>query len=279
MGSASQIMRRLFRSPLSVLGIVFVLVNLAMVLFPEQLAPYDPHEMQFSLRHQPPSAEHWLGTDFYGRDILSRIIFGARVSFLLGLSVVACSLVIGTAVGLFAGYYGGRFDTILMRVTDVFLTLPSLLLALAIMAVRGPGFSNIVLALVITSWTGFARVVRAEVLTVRGRDYAHAARSIGAGDLRIIARHVLPNVMAPIIVYASMGMAAPILMEAALSFLGLGLPPDIPTWGLMLSVDRDHLDVAWWSVTFPGLAIAIAVLGFNLLGDGLRDALDPKLKQ
>lgn len=270
--------RRVIRNRLALLGLVLVLLNLGMVLFAPMVSPYDPFQMSLSERHGAPSAKHLLGTDFFGRDILSRIIHGSRISFLLGISVVSVSLAVGTVLGLVAGYFGGWVDALIMRITDIFLTFPSILFAMAIMAVRGAGFSNVVIALVITTWTGFTRLVRAEVLSLKSREYIQAAESIGARTGRILFLHLLPNVMAPIIVQASMGMAAPILTEAALSFLGLGMPADVPSWGLMLSVDRDFIDTAWWSVTFPGLAIALTVLGFNLLGDGLRDALDPKLR-
>ncbi len=272
------VFRRLVRNRLALLGLVLVALNLAMVLFAPAISPYEPFKMSLSERHSPPGAKHLLGTDFFGRDILSRIIHGARVSFLLGITVVSFSLAVGTTLGLVAGYFGGWVDSLIMRVTDIFLTFPSILFAMAIMAVRGAGFSNVVIALVTTTWTGFARLVRAETLSLRSREYIQAAESIGARKGRILLMHLLPNVMAPIIVQASMGMAAPILTEAALSFLGLGMPADVPSWGLMLSVDRDFIDTAWWSVAFPGLAIAMTVLGFNLLGDGLRDALDPKLR-
>lgn len=272
------VFRRLVRNRLALLGLILVALNLAMVLFAPAISPYEPFKMSLSERHSPPGAKHLLGTDFFGRDILSRIIHGARVSFLLGITVVSFSLAVGTTLGLVAGYFGGWVDSLIMRVTDIFLTFPSILFAMAIMAVRGAGFSNVVIALVTTTWTGFARLVRAETLSLRSREYIQAAESIGARKGRILLMHLLPNVMAPIIVQASMGMAAPILTEAALSFLGLGMPADVPSWGLMLSVDRDFIDTAWWSVAFPGLAIAMTVLGFNLLGDGLRDALDPKLR-
>ena len=273
-----RVLRMLLTNPLAMIGLVLVLINLSMVLFAPRLAPYDPEKMTLRKRHTPPCAEHILGTDFFGRDILSRIIYGSRISFSLGLFVVTGGLIVGTAVGLTAGYFGGKVDAALMRLTDVFITFPQLLLAMAIMAVWGAGFGNVVFALTVTGWTSFARIIRAEALSLRNGEYIQAARSLGASDLRIMFRHLLPNIMAPIIVQASMGMASPILTEAALSFLGLGMPPNVPSWGGMLSIDRDFIDTAWWSVTFPGLAIAFSVLGFNLFGDGLRDILDPKLK-
>ena len=273
-----RILRRLFRNPLTVVGFIFILINLIMVIFAESLAPFNPEEMHLIDRHTAPCAKYLLGTDFYGRDILSRIIYGARVSFTLGVSVVAGGLLWGTSLGMLAGYLGGRADSLIMRLTDVFLSFPQLVFAMAIMAIRGQGFLNVVIALTITGWTPFARLSRAEALAQREREYIQAAQTLGAGTPRILLRHLLPNIMAPIIVQATMGMAAPILTEASLSFLGIGMPPDIPSWGGMLSVDRDYIETAWWSITFPGLAIAFTVLGFNLFGDGLRDALDPKLQ-
>lgn len=276
--NTKKILRRLFRNPLTIAGFILILANLVMVIFAPQIAPYDPEEMHLADRHTAPCFKYLLGTDFYGRDILSRIVYGSRVSFTLGVSVVLGGLLFGTTLGLGAGYFGGRTDSLLMRLTDIFLTFPQLVFAMAIMAVRGQGFGNVVFALTVTGWTAFARLVRAEGLSLRSREFIQAAQSLGASTPRILFRHLLPNLMAPIIVQATMGMATPILTEAALTFLGIGMPPDVPSWGGMLSVDRDFMETAWWSITFPGLAIALTVLGFNLFGDGLRDALDPKLK-
>ena len=273
-----RVLRRLFRRPLTVIGLFLILANIVMVLFAPVLSPYNPEEMHLKDRHSPPSMKYLLGTDFYGRDILSRIIHGSRISFTLGLSVVAGGLLFGTTLGLVAGYFGGRGDSLLMRVTDIFLAFPQMVFAMAIMSVRGQGFGNVVLALTLTGWTAFARLVRAEALSLRDLEFVQAVQSLGARTPRILFRHLLPNLMAPIIVQATMGMATPILTEAALTFLGIGIPPNVPSWGGMLSVDRDFMETAWWSVTFPGLAIACTVLGFNLFGDGLRDALDPKLR-
>ena len=276
--NARKIARRLFRNPLTIAGFALILANLVMVLFAQHLAPFDPDEMHLIDRHTAPCWKYLLGTDFYGRDILSRLIYGSRISFTLGVSVVLGGLLFGTTLGLSAGYFGGKVDSLLMRVTDIFLTFPQLVFAMAIMAVRGQGFGNVVFALTVTGWTAFARLVRAEGLSLRSREFIQAAQSLGAGTPRILFRHLLPNLMAPVIVQATMGMATPILTEAALTFLGIGMPPDVPSWGGMLSVDRDFMETAWWSITFPGVAIALTVLGFNLFGDGLRDALDPKLK-
>lgn len=276
--NARKIFRRLFRNPLTIIGFILILANLIMVLLAPQISPFNPEDMHLPDRHTAPCARYLLGTDFYGRDILSRIIYGSRISFSLGVSVVMGGLLLGTSLGLSAGYFGGKVDSLLMRITDVFLTFPQLVFAMAIMAIRGQGFGNVVFALTVTGWTAFARLVRAEALSLRSREFVQAAQSLGAGNPRILFRHLLPNLMAPVIVQATMGLATPILTEAALTFLGIGMPPNIPSWGGMLSVDRDFMETAWWSVTFPGLAIALTVLGFNLFGDGLRDALDPKLK-
>ncbi len=276
--NAKKTIRWLFRNPLTVIGFVLILANLTMVFFAPQIAPYNPEQMHLADRHTAPCLKYLLGTDFYGRDILSRIIYGSRISFTLGISVVMGGLLFGTTLGLSAGYFGGKADSLLMRITDAFLTFPQLVFAMAIMAVRGQGFGNVVLALTVTGWTAFARLVRAEALGLRSREFVQAAQSLGASTPRILFRHLLPNLMAPVIVQATMGMAAPILTEAALTFLGIGMPPNVPSWGGMLSVDRDFMETAWWSITFPGVAIALTVLGFNLFGDGLRDVLDPKLK-
>lgn len=271
-------LRRLFKNKLTLLGFILILCNLIMVFFAPYIAPYDPEAMHLIDRHTAPCAKYLLGTDFYGRDILSRIIYGSRISFSLGLAVVTGGLLFGTTLGLCAGYFGGKIDSLIMRITDVFLSFPSLVFAMAIMSIRGQGFSNVVIALTVVGWTAFARLVRAEAMSLRNREYIQAAQSLGASTPRILFLHLLPNLMAPIIVQATMGMATPILTESALTFLGIGMPPNIPSWGGMLSVDRDFIETAWWSVTFPGLAIAFTVLGFNLFGDGLRDALDPKTK-
>jgi peptide/nickel transport system permease protein len=276
--NARKTLRRLFRNPLTVIGFILILANLIMVLLAPQISPFDPEDMHLPDRHTAPCARYLLGTDFYGRDILSRIIYGSRISFSLGISVVMGGLLLGTSLGLSAGYFGGKVDSLLMRITDVFLAFPQLVFAMAIMAIHGQGFGNVVFALTVVGWTAFARLVRAEALSLRSREFIQAAQSLGASNPRILFRHLLPNLLAPIIVQATMGMATPILTEAALTFLGIGMPPNIPSWGGMLSVDRDFMETAWWSITFPGLAIALTVLGFNLFGDGLRDALDPKLK-
>jgi peptide/nickel transport system permease protein len=224
-----------------------------------------------------PGAKYWLGADEFGRDIASRLIYGSRVALVVGAVSVLIALALGTVLGTVAGFLGGAADEVIMRALDVLLAFPYLLLAIAIVSALGPGLENTILAVGIWATPGFARVIRGSVLAVKEQEYVAAARAIGAGTARVIARHVLPNCVSILIVYSALYMASAILLEAALSFLGLGIQPPMPSWGLMVSTGRDFLTIAPHIATFPGLAIALAVLGFNLLGDGLRDALDPRL--
>ncbi|ELZ08210.1 binding-protein-dependent transport systems inner membrane component [Halovivax asiaticus JCM 14624] len=268
---------RQFRSnTLNVIGLVIVLTLILTAIFAPMLAPHDPEEQHLRDRLEGPSAEHPLGTDQLGQDVLSRLIFGARVSLKIGVAVVGISLAIGTAVGVTAGYAGGYVDEGLMRLVDVLLAFPGLLLALVIAGILGPSLTNIMIALAIVGWTSYARVVRGSVLSVKEEEYVKASQLMGTGRLRIVGRHVLPNVMGPVVVLATLDMATVILSTAGLSFLGLGAQPPTPEWGTMISEGRYYLRSAWWVVNFPGLAIMFAVLGFNLLGDGLRDVLDPR---
>jgi len=269
---------RVKKSPTAIIGLTIVFLFIVIAVFAPYIAPYDPFEMNLRNRQEAPSWEHPFGTDFFGRDIMSRMIFGARISLIMGVSVIAVRALIGIILGLFAGYYGGWVETIIMRLTDAVIAFPGIILALAIMAVRGPGLFNVFFALSIVGWTTFCRLVRGEVLSIRERDYVIAARGLGAKDIRIMLAHILPNIMPAIVIYATLGIAAPIISEAGLSFLGLGARADQITWGFMISMARPYIRYAWWSITFPGLAIVIVVLGFNLLGDGLRDALDPRMK-
>lgn len=236
----------------------------------------DPYEITSSSRLSPPSSAHPFGTDDLGRDVLARVIYGGRVSLLVGFIATFLSLTIGILLGAVAGYYRGMADWLISRVIEVVLCFPFLFLVLAIVALMRPSMLTIVVALAITSWTSDARFVRGELLRVRELDYAHAARAIGARDLRIVFRHLLPNAIAPVIVSSSFGVASAILTESALSFLGLGVPLPQPSWGSILSSAYDHLDYAWWLVLFPGLAIFLTVAAFNLVGDRLRDLLDPR---
>ena len=224
------------------------------------------------------SAEHMLGTDHLGRDLLSRLAYGARVSLLVGVSAVAVSGVVGVSLGLVAGYYGGLVDDVIMRLADFELAFPFILLAIAILAVLGPGLSKVILVLGLTGWAQYCRLTRAQVLGLRETEFVEAARTIGASTPRILVRHILPNAMAPVIVIASFSVASVIIAEASLSFLGLGIPPSVPSWGGMLSEGRTYIERAWWLVTFPGLALMLTVLSINVLGDAVRDTLDPRLR-
>lgn len=255
-------------------------VLLIAAVFAERIAPYGPNEQDITQRLKPPdlAGGHVLGTDEVGRDILSRLIYGARISLLVGVIAVGLSCPIGVLIGLLAGYAGRRVDDVLMRITDIQLAIPTILLAIAVVAVLGPGLGNVILTLSVTGWTLYARLVRGETLVVKGRDYVQAARAAGAGDARIMARHVLPNVFSPVIVVAVFAVANMIVLEATLSFLGLGVEPSVVTWGRMLNGGRLYLSTAWWLTAFPGLAIFITVLAVNLLGDHLRDWLDPRLR-
>ncbi len=266
-------------------GLVVVCLVVFMAAFAPLIAPYAPDLTDNTVFLVPPawstggSAAHWLGTDAIGRDILSRLIHGARLSLLIGVAVVALSIVTGTVLGLLTGYIRGVFEVAVMRLMDIILTLPSLLLAIVIVAILGPGLVNAMLAVAIVVLPHYVRITRAAVIAEASRDYVTAARMGGAGHLRLMFSEILPNCTAPLIVQASLGISAAILDAAALGFLGLGAQPPSPEWGTMLADAREFVLRAWWVVTFPGLAILITVLAFNLLGDGLRDALDPKLKR
>jgi peptide/nickel transport system permease protein len=252
---------------------------LVAAVFAPWVAPYGPNEQDITLRLKPPgTAGHLLGTDEVGRDILSRLIHGARVSLLVGVIAVVLSCPVGLLVGVVAGYTGRRTDDALMRLTDIQLAIPTILLAIAVVAVLGPGLRNVIITLSVTGWTLYARLVRGETLAVKGRDFVVAARAAGAGDGRIVARHVLPNVLSPVIVVAVFAVANMIILEATLSILGLGVEPSVVTWGRMLNGGRLYLSSAWWLTAFPGLAIFVTVLAVNLLGDHLRDWLDPRLR-
>jgi peptide/nickel transport system permease protein len=264
-------------NPLAAIGIFLVAVFIVCALFAPWIAPQDPAHIDLPNRLQTPSSQHLCGTDELGRDILSRLIWGARISMFVGSSVVVCSLFLGLIIGSLAGYYGGRIDRFVNIVLmNAFLSFPGILIAIAFVAFRGPGILNLVLALSLGGWVGYARLVRAQVLAVREREFVEAARSLGAGDLRIILRHILPNIIQPVIVQAAIGMAGAILAEATMSFLGLGVPPPTASWGSMLNDARSHLFDAPHLVLFPALTVMLAVLAFNFIGDALRDVLDPR---
>ncbi len=265
------------RSPLAATGVVLVIVFIVFALFAPWIAPQDPAHIDLPNRLAAPSSAHWCGTDELGRDILSRLIYGSRISMLVGSSVVAVSLAVGLIIGSIAGYYGGRIDRFVNVVLmNAFMSFPGILLAIAFVAFRGPGIFNLVLALSLGGWVGYARLVRGQVLSAREREFVEAAKALGAGDLRIIVRHILPNIIQPIIVQAAIGMAGAILAEATMSFLGLGVPPPTASWGTMLNDGRAHLFDAPHLVIFPALAVMLAVLSFNFIGDALRDYLDPR---
>ena len=264
-------------NPLAAVGVVLVAVFLLCALFAPWIAPQDPARIDLPNRLQRPSPQHLAGTDELGRDILSRLVWGARISMFVGSSVVACSLLLGLIVGSLAGYYGGRIDRFVNIVLmNAFLSFPGILIAIAFVAFRGPGIFNLVLALSLGGWVGYARLVRAQVLAVREREFVEAARALGTGDLRIILRHILPNIIQPVIVQAAIGMAGAILAEATMSFLGLGVPPPTASWGSMLNDGRSHLFDAPHLVLFPAVTVMMAVLAFNFIGDALRDVLDPR---
>jgi peptide/nickel transport system permease protein len=258
-------------------GFVIVAIVFVAAIAAPWVLPWDPATQDLPNRLEGPTLEHWFGLDELGRDILARVLLGARVSLLVGLVVVGVSSIVGMAVGAVSGYYGGKVDQIIGRVMDVLMAFPGMLLAIALVAVLGPSLVNVVLALAVIGWVGYARLVRGQVLRAREFEYVNAARALGAGTLRILARHVLPTAVPPLLVQATLGMAGAILSEAALSFLGLGVQPPTPSWGTMLDAGRAHLFDAPHLTIFPGLAIALLVLGFNFLGDGLRDKVDPKL--
>lgn len=265
------------RNPLAAVGVALVVIFVVFALFAPWIAPQDPAHIDLPLRLSPPSLAHWCGTDELGRDILSRLIYGSRISMLVGSCVVATSLGLGLIVGSIAGYYGGRIDRFINVVLmNAFMSFPGILLAIAFVAFRGPGIFNLVLALSLGGWVGYARLVRGQVLAVREREFVEAARALGASDLRIVLRHILPNIIQPVIVQAAIGMAGAILAEATMSFLGLGVPPPTASWGVMLNDSRAHLFDAPHLVIFPAAAVMLAVLSFNFIGDALRDYLDPR---
>jgi peptide/nickel transport system permease protein len=264
-------------NPLAAIGVVLVVLFVLCAIFAPWIAPHDPAQINLPARLEPPNASHWCGIDELGRDICSRLIYGARISMLVGACVVLASLALGLIIGSVAGYYRGGIDRFVNVVLmNAFLSFPGILLAIAFVAFRGPGIFNLVLALSLGGWVGYARLVRAQVLATREKEFVEAARALGASDLRVIVRHILPNILQPIIVQAAIGMAGAILAEATMSFLGLGVPPPTASWGSMLNDARAHLFDAPHLVLFPAVAVMLAVLSFNFIGDALRDLLDPR---
>ncbi|WP_407045256.1 MULTISPECIES: nickel transporter permease [Cetobacterium] len=277
----AELWKNLKRNKMALLGLIIIVIIVLLAIFADQIANYDQVVIKQNLRMRlkPPSAQHWLGTDEFGRDIFARLVHGARVSLKVGILAVGIAIAIGGFLGAVAGYYGGKLDNIIMRIMDIFLAVPSILLAIAIVSALGPNLLNLMIAVSISSVPRYARIVRASVLSIRDQEFIEAARAIGANDARIICRHIIPNSLAPVIVQGTLGVAGAILSTAGLSFIGLGIQPPAPEWGSMLSGGRQYLRYAWWVTTFPGVSIMITILSLNLLGDGLRDALDPRLKQ
>jgi len=267
------------RSPLAVIGISMVTIFAFIALLGPYLAPYDPYQLDLSVRFSPPSAGHWFGTDGEGRDIFSRVVFGSRYSLVAGLVPVISAVILGVILGAIAGFKGGKIEDLLMRITDMFLAFPSTILAMAIAAGLGPSLENAMIAMIAVWWPSYARLVRGSVLSIKETEYVEAARATGETDINLIFRYVLPNALSPIIVMATLDIGGAILTAAGLSFIGLGAQPPTPEWGAMVNAARIYAIEYWWLPTFPGLAILAVVLGFNLFGDGLRDALDPRLRR
>lgn len=266
------------KNKIGAIGAVVVILLIFVAIAAPLIAPYSPREMDTLRRMEGPSADHIFGTDRFGRDEFSRIVYGARVSLQVGVIAVSIGVLSGLVLGLMAGYYGKFLDSIIMRFMDILFAFPSILLALVVIAVLGPSLTNTMMAIGITNMPVFTRIVRASVLSVREEEYVTAARALGLKDVRLLARHILPNILAPVIVQASLALSGAILTEAALSFLGLGIQPPTPSWGSMLSESRRYMELAPWTAIFPSLAIMVTVMSFNLFGDGLRDILDPKIK-
>jgi peptide/nickel transport system permease protein len=274
-----EVLFRLRKSPLAMFGLAVVLILIFCALFADVIAPHSYSKQNLSHMFEAPSRQYLLGTDEFGRDILSRLIYGARVSLQVGFIAVGIALFVGGLLGAVSGYYGGWIDNGIMRVMDVLLSIPQTLLAIAIVAALGPGLMNLMIAVGISAVPNYARIVRSSVLSIRGMEFIEAARAVGSPDIRIILKHILPNSMAPIIVQSTLGVASAILNAAGLSFIGLGIQPPYPEWGAMLSGGRQYIRDYPHLTLYPGLAIMITILALNFLGDGLRDALDPKLKR
>lgn len=275
--------RKFIRNPIGVIGGIILLTVFVGAVFAEYIAPHEPNRQRLVARFKPPfwaeggSTTYPLGTDNVGRDIWSRIIHGSRISLIVGICAVSVSMLIGVTLGLISGFWGGRTDAIIMALVDIMLAFPQLILAFAMVAVLGPGIGNIILVLGVTGWERYARVVRAEVLALREREFVQAARAVGVSNPKIVFGHIMPNTFSSVIVMATLQTAQAILAEAALSFLGLGTGRTYPSWGQMISLGRDYLSIAWWLSTFPGLAILLTVLAINLVGDRIRDVLDPRV--
>ena len=276
---AGNVVEAMRRQPLAAIGVALLVVFTICAVFAPWLAPQDPAKLDLTGRLMGPSSGHWFGTDELGRDILSRTLFGARISLIVAVSVVGLSLAVGLVAGGLAGFYGGWTDTVVnVYVTNAFMALPGILLAIAFVAFMGPGLGNVILALAISGWVGYARLVRAQVMAVKEREFVEAARALGASDLRVMGRHILPNILQPLIVQAAIGMAGAVLAEATLSFLGLGVPAPAASWGSMLNDARSHLFDSPHLVFFPAMAVMLCLLSFNFIGDALRDFMDPRTR-
>ena len=275
----SQTLRSLLKNKLAVIGGILVLLVFILSIFAPVVAPYNPSTIDIKSILVGPSFSHLLGTDDLGRDVLSRMLWGGRISLQVGFVAVGIATLIGILLGSLAGYYGGWLDSSIMRSVDIMLSIPTIFLVLAVIAILEPSIMNIMIVIGLTSWMEPARLIRAEFISLKEREFVIAARAMGAPDSRIILRHVLPNGLSPILVSATMGIGGAILIESALSFLGLGVQPPTPSWGSLLSSGKDNIEIAWWLSAFPGLAILITVLGYNLLGEGIRDALDPRQQE
>jgi peptide/nickel transport system permease protein len=267
------------RNPMMILGIAIIVLLVLMAVFAPQLSTHEPSRINPPERLQPPSANHWLGTDVAGRDIYSRIVHGSRITLQIGTTVITLALLIGYVIGIVAGFFGRIVDEIFMRMTDVFMSFPYLVLAMGLTVALGPSIQNAILAMAVVWWPTYARLVRSEVLKIRERPFIYASRGMGAGDLFIIVRHIIPNSWVSVVVQASLDFGRVIMYAASLSFIGLGAQPPTPEWGAIISDGRLYLEQAWWYPTFPGVAIMLTVMGFNLMGDGLRDIIDPRLRR
>jgi len=276
---AKDFWKRFRKNRLALAGSVLVLCLFVVSLLAPWLAPYDPNAIDLKNILAPPTASHWFGTDQLGRDVCSRMIWGAGISLKVGFVATGIAILIGTILGAVAGYYGGWIDALIMRFVDIMLCFPTFFLILAVIALLEPSIWNIMIIIGITGWMGITRLIRADFISLKERDFILAARAIGAGDLRIIFVHMLPNAMASVLVTATLGIAGAILTESALSFLGIGVQPPTPSWGNILTAGKDNIDIAWWLSLYPGLAILFTVLGYNLLGEGIRDSLDPRLRR
>lgn len=269
---------RTLRNPLSLAGLLIIGLLILMAFIAPALAPYDPLKTNTAFRLQAPSREHTFGTDQLGRDIFSRVLYGARISLRIAILTAVIALVIGGPLGIVSGYFRGRVDDLLMRVTDMFMAFPRLILAMAIAAALKPTLENVVIAISLAAWPAYARLARSVTLSIREENYIEAARGLGASPWRILGRHVLPGVISPVVIQVSLDMGGILLTAAGLGFIGFGAQPPTPEWGLMISEGRNYITAQWWVSTFPGLAISLVVLGFNLLGDGIRDVLDPRMR-